>query len=271
MSEALHTEFAEPVMPVDDDRLQAEVQADNLIDDLKGRLNNKNVEWRDALFETISEWPLPDEVVDGTRQIYLLAGEAFDWRTLANRLMSECRELVDLAEVENLLMGPDPPDGVTDEQFVRMLGFDKHRAHLNYLYGVTIERGLILAVEESIRKRRVSRGYSPSDDRTDDAYVELYRAQLDELLGEFAKETGLSDGRNDWRFQLTETDGFTYWLFKRRFKLAEPARLASDTRKALEQLERMRIADRKRVTALRIYRSQLARDGKKPPRESSSR
>ncbi|MCH8138010.1 MAG: NAD-dependent epimerase/dehydratase family protein, partial [Proteobacteria bacterium] len=81
-----------------------------------------------------------------------------------------------LDDQERLLLGPDPPPEISDDEFSRMLGVEKQRGHLNYLYGVTAERGLILAVEEAIRKRRVARGYSPSDDRIEDAYVNLYRA-----------------------------------------------------------------------------------------------
>ena len=58
---------------------------------------------------------------------------------------------------------------------------------------------------------------------------------------------------------MSDDDAFAYWLFKRRFKLAEPARLASDTRKALEQLERMRIAHLKRERALQAYQARQRR------------
>ncbi|NQW17214.1 MAG: hypothetical protein HQ478_06975 [Chloroflexi bacterium] len=247
-------------LAADADRLQAEVQADNLIDDLRARLNDENVDWKKAMFSVIAEWPLPDEDVDGEHYTYLLDGEAFDWRSLADRLIKACEDAVDPEEMEALLLGSDPPDGMTDEEFVRILGFEKHRAHLNYLYGVTVERGLLLATEESIRKRRVSRGFSPGDDHIDDAYVDLYRALIDELLTEYSKDTGWTSTSKETKFNLVDSDAFTYWLFKRRFKLAEPARLASDTRKALEQLERMRLANVKRQAALRIYRAQVAKE-----------
>ena len=39
------------------DRLQAEIQANNLIDDLKARLADENADWRRVLFEIMSEWP----------------------------------------------------------------------------------------------------------------------------------------------------------------------------------------------------------------------
>jgi hypothetical protein len=266
MAESHTYEPGELSLAADADRLQAEVQADNLIDDLHARLNDENVDWKSAVFSVISEWPLPDEDFEGEHYIYLLDGEAFDWRSLTDRLIRSCEGMVDSDELEALLLGSDPPDGMTDEEFVRVLGVEKHRAHLNYLYGVTVERGLLLATEETIRKRRVSRGFSPSDDHMDDAYIDLYRASIDELLGEYSDDTGWVSPKREPNFLLVDSDAFTYWLFKRRFKLAEPARLASDTRKALEQLERMRLANVKRQAALRVYQAQLVQQQPKKRR-----
>ncbi len=258
----------EAARALDAERLQAQIQADNLIDDLKARLADENADWRRVLFEIMSEWPLPEETADGREFVYLIGGEAFDWRSLAERLMGVSGDAISIDEREELLLGPDPPKDISEDEFSRLLGVEKHRAHMNYLYGVTSERGLILAVEEAIRKRRVSRGYSPSDDRIDDAYVNLYRATEEELLKEYRKEclelkgllkdkpVGKRESRAELKLTLSESDAFTYWLFKRRFKLSEPARLASDTRKALDQLERMRAAHRRRIAALRIYRAQ---------------
>jgi hypothetical protein len=41
---------------------------------------------------------------------------------------------------------------------------------------------------------------------------------------------------------LRESKEFTYWLFKYRVKHSEPARMASDTKKGLDQLQKMRAA-----------------------------
>ena len=224
---------------------------------LKKRLSAGNGDWRVPLFETIADWPLADETVDDRRCVYFIGGEAFDWRMLADRLLSQCGDVVTLDEREELFLGPDPPARLGDDEFRRLLGVEKYRAHLNYLYGVTVEQGLILAVEEEIRKRRVGNGYAPNDDSIDQAYVVLYRAPRAELLEEFRLETGIgiesppANGSRRGCASLAEDDSFTYWLFKRRFKLAEPARLASDTGKALGQLERMRQAQHRRLDQLR--------------------
>ena len=54
---------SEIALSLDADRLQAEVQADNLIDDLKARLADENADWRRILFEIMAEWPLAGEWV----------------------------------------------------------------------------------------------------------------------------------------------------------------------------------------------------------------
>ena len=57
-----------------------------------------------------------------------------------------------------------------------------------------------------------------------------------ELLDNFRKDKGyLLDGV----MSLRELSEFTYWLFKYRVKNGDGARIASDTKQALNQLEKM--------------------------------
>ena len=215
-------------------------------------------DWRIPLFEVIAAWPLAQETVGDARHVYLIGGEAFDWRALAERLLRECGDIVSENAREALILGPDPPEGLTEEDFRRTLGMDKHRAHLNYVYGVVVENALVLAVDEEIRKRRFSNCFQPNDDHTDAVYRTLYDAPLRDLVEEFlAVEPDAAVRRRRKSVEdfaalsLHGSNAFTYWLFKRRFKIAEPARFASDTRKALDQLERMRLAEEARTAAAR--------------------
>ena len=48
---------------------------------------------------------------------------------------------------------------------------------------------------------------------------------------------------------LKESKEFTYWLFKYRLSKSDKARIASDTRKGLQQLELMRAATRARESS----------------------
>lgn len=250
---------------VDDDLVLLDVQEDapktprELLRSLRERITAAgDQDWRIPLFEVISAWPLAHETVDDARHVYLIGGEAFDWRALAERLLRECSDIVSENARETLILGPDPPEGFTEEEFRRALGVDKHRAHLNYVYGVVVENALVLAVDEEIRKRRFSNGFQPDDDHTDAVYRTLYDAPLRDLVEEFlavepdAAVRGRRKSAEDFAaLSLHGSNAFTYWLFKRRFKIAEPARFASDTRKALDQLERMRLAEEARIAATR--------------------
>ncbi len=233
----------------------AATDPDTLLEQFRLNASRPGADWRLALIQTMALWPLSEEELDGRRFVYLIAGEAFDWRSLAERLLAEPDLPVPDHERELLLTDPQLPAGLDEEEFRRRLGFDKARALMNYFYGVTVEQALLLAVEEEVRKRRYARGFSPSDDSAGSAYDILYSARLDDLMTDFEAETGETFGRRvtgapRTQGNLRAADRFTYWLFKRRFKIADPARIASDTRKGLEQLERMRLAHtRLRVAA----------------------
>jgi hypothetical protein len=91
----------------------------------------------------------------------------------------------------------------------------------------------------------------PGDSRSDDAYVHLYGDRPGALLQEFRKErpdlAGNPRARLPRTTSMQQAVAFTYWLFKRRLKTADPARLASDTKKGLDQLGRMRAAQARRT------------------------
>ena len=110
---------------------------------------------------------------------------------------------------------------------------------MNYVYGVTVEEALQYAVELEISKERVS--VNIKDRRADDAlrdpvYERIYGEQRSALLRDFRDE---SMRPHDPHISFTELREFMYWLFKYRVKNQEPARVASDTRKALARLSAM--------------------------------
>ncbi|MEX2376229.1 MAG: hypothetical protein WD942_11715, partial [Dehalococcoidia bacterium] len=61
-------------------------------------------EWYPALLHVVSRWVAPDEVVDGVQLQYLIAGEAFDWLLLAQRLLATVEDLVPGVESEQLIV-----------------------------------------------------------------------------------------------------------------------------------------------------------------------
>ena len=193
--------------------------------------------WHMALLEAIGKWTLPEEEFQGRRYCYLILGEAFDWVLLAERLCSEMDGLVPLEELEVLLFGAKLPIHMTNAQFKDLVGFNKYRAFLNYWYGVVVEEALQLVEEEEIRKRHRSKGLPDSEDLTEEAFVNIYGDSRTSLLRTFWLEMKYS---RRTPLGLSELREFTYWLFKSRVKLCEPARVASDTRKGLQRLTRLR-------------------------------
>lgn len=227
--------------------------ARRVVDALKKRLHAGGPAWKVAVLDALAAWPLASEVVDGEKLDYLIGGEAFDWRLLAGRLAAAAGDAARETEVRAWLDDPDPSGGFEEAEFTRLLGVDKYRSHLNYLYGVTVERALLAAVEEEITKRRVASGQSATERARDEAYERLYEGRREALWADFCGEDkdrprGRSGPSHDL-LSLADLDAFTYWLFKRRLKRLDPARVASDTRKGLNQLERMRLAHERRLRA----------------------
>ena len=178
--------------------------------------------WYLALLKTMARWDQAEEVVGGRRYRYLIGGEAFDWLLLAERLVEELDE----------------------EEFQTLIGTPKYQAYLNYLYGVVVEEALQLAVEEEIAKEQHAHVWSAAPVDGAGVFQRIYGRSQPELLREFQEERGLA-GTD--KLDLDALKEFTYWLFKRRVKTHEGARVASDTRKGLAALSRVEAAFRKRT------------------------
>ncbi len=222
------------------------------------------VPWPQALLEAVALWTAPREVHRERTYRYLIQGEALDWLTLSERLGAELAEMAPEATVEHFPHAPpDPAHGepvkpsrsvptaeelerllfqgrlpaeVTPEEFKDWMGSNKYRAYLNYWYGVVVEEALQQAVEDDVRKRRLALCYPDHEDLVEEAFTHLYGQTRCALLKEYRQEAGIPQ-----RTALTLADGkeFTYWLSKRRFKLWDPARIASDTRKGIRKLKQL--------------------------------
>ena len=199
--------------------------------------------WYIALLESIGLWNAPEEHYNGRDYNFLIAGEAFDWMLLAERILDEVGELVPRREAEEFLFRGRPPVEITNEEFQQLIGEAKYRAHLNYFYGITVEEALLLAAEEEARKEHFSCPYNSNGSAGEEAYVRIYGSTSDELLKRFRKENGLPRRRS---IELSEMKWFTYWLFKYRLNHCDKARIASDTKKALEEIGRQRGEGRRR-------------------------
>ena len=194
--------------------------------------------WRGALLTAMGEWPLQYEDIEGVRYQYLLLGEAFDWKTLANRLLDEVKDLVPLHDKSELLFGNISPEDLWAESFKIKLGPAKYSSYLNYFYGVIVEETLMLAVEEEVRKDSVSRGLGQNRNVTDLAYLRIYGQTEMELVKAFHEDTGRVFTGSILLLELKE---FTYWLFKHRVNIGDSSRVASDTLKGIQRLEKMEL------------------------------
>src|SRR3990172_10689692 len=199
--------------------------------------------WLHPLLEAIGRWPLAEEQVGERTYRYLVAGEAFDWLLLAERLCDELEGLIPEDECEELLFHGRFPADVSEEEFRRYLGAAKHRAHLNFLYGVRVEEALQLAVQEEVYKERLNRIWE-NGHVDDEACRRIYGATRAELLQAFRSQQALAPSGSISLGELTE---FTYWLFRYRLRYADPAKVASDTRKGLALLQRLEARGQRRA------------------------
>ncbi|MBI2910949.1 MAG: hypothetical protein HYY05_02320 [Chloroflexi bacterium] len=188
--------------------------------------------WYLALLEAIGLWRSAVECVDGRSYAYLLGGEAFDYLLLAERLCGAAPGLVPEQEQVDLLFFGRPPLALGDGEVRACVGPGKYRAMLNFHYGVTVEQALQLVAELEIEKERAGIG----GEAEADVFQRIYNSGQQELIDGYRREHGLLEGPLTWHHWLS----FTYWLFKYRLVHCDPARVASDTKKALLQLRRLR-------------------------------
>lgn len=204
-------------------------------------------DWFGALLAAIAAWEASEETLDGRVYQYLIGGEAFDWLLLAERLCIELDGAIPAEERDALLFHGRTPRQMDDLEFKHALGEAKHKAHLNFIYGVSVEEALQLVVEEEVLKEHRSLVWNRCDNTDQQVFERIYGKGRDELLAAYRDQGALPPGDElsygEWR-------GFTYWLFKYRVQQNDPARVASDTRRALVQLSELEAASRRRAQYL---------------------
>jgi hypothetical protein len=190
--------------------------------------------WYIALLEAIGRWTTVEETIDNRTYRYLIAGEAFDWLLLAERLCQVVDGLIPENDKIRLLFFGKAPVNLSNEEFQTMIGESKYRQYLNFFYGVTVEEALFLTKQEEVRKERTSIIAPGRSDYDKEVYTRIYGSGKMELLNQFRKSKGYP--RNS-SITLSEMKEFTYWLFKYRLENSDRSRVASDTKKAMEYLQ----------------------------------
>ena len=193
-------------------------------------------DWPTALLKAIALWSVPEETYRDVHYNYFIGGEAFDWLLLAQRLFLEINDLIPDEEKEALLFSGRFPASFDESRFKDLLGVDKYRGHLNYYYGITVEEALQYAAEREVHKRHLSNGIQYHDDFSEDVFMRIYRESQSTMLKLFRERHGYADEPS---ISFSESKEFTYWLFNYRLKMLDKAKIASDTRKGLEQLQQI--------------------------------
>ncbi len=205
------------------------------IEHLQGALASGK-HWYVALLEAIGLWTVEEEDYNGRHYRYLIDNEALDWLLMAERLCQEVNGFIPEGEMLDLLFLGKAPIELSEEEFGNLIGKAKYSACLNYLYGVTVEEALALAVQEEINKEH--QALICHDGRlSEGAYQRIYGTSQAKLLERFKAEKGYPQSSS---IDLAELREFTYWLFKYRLKQCDKARVASDTKKGLEKLRQLR-------------------------------
>lgn len=219
--------------------------SDQAIDRLREEVRD-GVHWAEAVFRAMGQWADPEEFVDGRHYQYFIGGEAFDRLLLAERLLEVIAGEVPADEREDFVARGVLPAGIDEDGIQSLLGVEKYRGYLNFHYGVTVEEALQLAVEQEVIKRYASNGIRRIADLTDEAFTRIYGATQTELAEKFRREAAEPDGEaaplSEEPMSLAECKEFTYWLFKLRLWRSDKPKIASDTKKGLDQLQRMRQA-----------------------------
>ncbi len=193
----------------------------------------KGKHWYLALLEAMRLWSGEEEIYNGRHYRYIIDGEALDCVLLAERLCEAVCDLLPEEEKLALLFHGRPPLKLSKEQFKELIGAAKYCQYLNYFYGVTVEKALVLAVGAEVRKELRTSGYNYEQSMVNEVYQRIYGATKATLLRRFRREKGYPQLKS---ISLTELKEFTYWLFKYRLNNCDKARVASDTKKALGQL-----------------------------------
>ncbi|MCL2140527.1 MAG: hypothetical protein FWH42_02445 [Dehalococcoidia bacterium] len=192
--------------------------------------------WYLALLEAVRHWPISRETYDGQNYNYVIADEALDMLQIAARLLATTEYLVPEEERVAYLFHNRPPISLTQEKMGELIGKERLSQHYNFFYGITAEEALLQAVEEEVRKESHGLNVLSEIQIINETYNRIYEAPQRLLLNRFRKEKGYAT--NSRSMTMEHLKEFSYWRFKYRLKHSDRARIASDTKKALDWLKR---------------------------------
>jgi hypothetical protein len=221
-------------MPLSDENSSPVLAVEEAINRFKIDIaSGKN--WYLAILEAVKNWPVSEETVGDQRYQYLILGEALDLLQISERLLKAADGLVPEEEMVGFLFHNTPPVVLTQEETQKAMGDLRFAQHLNFFYGITAEEALLQAVEDEVRKEEQGLNVHTEAQIIDETYRRVYDVPQRVLLRLFRKEREYTSGRT---FSLEQMKEFSYWRFKYRLKHCDKARIASDTKKALNWMRR---------------------------------
>ena len=191
--------------------------------------------WSSGLLEAVNRWTLSEEIYKGRLYRYLIQGEAFDLKLLAYRILQPARSLIPLEEYKLFLLSEEFHETILGTNIRAGLGPLKFQGYLNYWYGITVEIALQSAVFQEVRKEEKGRGRNSKGYSFSEVYSRIYGFTPIRLFDKYKKTLNCPDS---FECVFGYSKQFTYWLFKLRIARCEKARVASDTKKALEWLQK---------------------------------
>ena len=181
---AVHTAFPPADASDDAPGPQTVVSVDQVLDCLENMLRQSSTDWRTAVLMAIGRWPTASEVVDGERYDYLLAGEAFDWKLLAQRIWTCLPNSIPQDEWGSWISSQSRSGDWKSRNSRTFSEWINTGASELFLRG-NGRTGLVTAVGEEIAKGRVAGGRAPNQESRDDAYLRLYGSSQKVLWYDF--------------------------------------------------------------------------------------
>ena len=198
---------------------------------IEGFSNINSSNFKIHILSIIKNWKIDNK----KNYNFIINNEAFNWKRLAIYIIDYLnldRDLYDMTL--DWLSEPHLFATFSENKFKNLIGFEKYTSHLSFLYGIIIERCLITFVEQEFYKKQISYGNFLKF-QIDDAFIKIYGSSFDEMFNEFSENNKIKINK----FNENDDENFTYWCFKKRVKISEPSKLASDTKKGTKFLYKL--------------------------------
>ncbi len=224
----------ELAMPLSAENSSPVLAVEEAINHFKVEISSGN-NWYLSLLAAVKNWPVSEETIGDQKYRYLIYGEALDLLQITERLVKAANDLVPEGEIIPFLFHNKPPVTLTPEETRLAMGDQRFAQYLNFFYGITAEEALLQAVEDEVRKDEQGLNVHTETHIIDETYRRVYDVPHRLLLRQFRKERGYPLGV---AVSLEQMKEFSYWRFKYRLKHCDKARIASDTKKALNWMQR---------------------------------